>query len=534
MNIINRKIVFVTAALFICFFAGSCEGPGGGRKRLVLDKELGVTIGSLVDVVSFDLIAVEGYGMVGGLRGTGSAECPPELRTYLQQYILKQLPDQRIDVDKFISSHDTAVVRLDGQMPAAVLKNQSYDVRVSALAGTQTISLEGGWLYKADLKQAGRFGIVTRVLSTAEGAVFIDTLDGGGTDKKVGYVLGGGTVLDEYPIRLILRRPDFRIANAIRNRLNGRFGPATAKALSSDQIELKVPAQYGERKERFVSIVKSMYLAETREINRERIRTFVGKLAVSKDKEGSEIALEAIGNESLGKLSALLNSRYEEVRLRAARCMLYLGGDAGLETLGQIAMDKDSAYRVEALEAVTTGARRNDAAVMARRLLGDGDFNIRLAAYEQLRKLEDITVARKAVARSFYLEQIAQTGRKAIYVSRSGKPRIVLFGAPIYCRDNMFVQSGNGEITIDSRADQQYVSVMRKHPTRPAMIGPLRSTLELGEIIQTLCEEPLRRGEEGRGGLGVTYADMIAVLKQMCEKGAIEAEFRAGPLPGTE
>jgi hypothetical protein len=72
---------------------------------------------------------------------------------------------------------------------------------------------------------------------------------------------------------------------------------------------------------------------------------------------------------------------------------------------------------------------------------------------------------------------------------------------------------------------------MRKHPKRPNIIVQLKSTFELDDIIQTLCEEPLRRTEEGHVGLGVSYADMIGLLKQMCDKGAINAEFRAGPLP---
>jgi hypothetical protein len=197
-------------------------------------------------------------------------------------------------------------------------------------------------------------------------------------------------------------------------------------------------------------------------------------------------------------------------------------------------MDKNSPIRIEALEAITAGARRNDAAVISRQLLRDEEFSIRLAAYEQLRKIDDIAVIRRPIARRFYLEQITQTQYKTVFVSRSGQARIVLFGAPILCRDNMFVQSANGEITIDSRAGQKFVSLMRKHPTQPTMIGPLRSSLELGDIIQTLCDEPVRRNEKGRIGLGVSYADVIALLKQMCEKGAVEAKFEAGPLPRIE
>jgi len=522
------KTVCAAVILAICLFTAGCGEPVG-KDALVSEADLGPTIGSLAEVFSLEPIPVEGYGLVGGLNGTGSAECPPRLRTYLKQYILKQLPEYK-NVEILINSRNTAVVRLEGLMPAIASKNQSFDVRVAALPGTQTTSLEGGWLWGAELYEAGKFGMATRVLATAKGPVFIDTISTSGTDKKVGYVLAGGTVLDDYKVGLALRRPDYRTASLIRNRLNGRWD-GTAKAVHEGQIELKVPAKYRGQKQRFVSIVKATYLSETPEITRERIKTFVRKLAGSEDKYASEIALEAIGNESLSKLGALLKLSNEEVRLRAARCMLNLDSGSGLEALRKIAMDKGSAYRVEALEAITTGARRNDAAEVSRRLLRDEDFAIRLAAYEQLRKLDDISLTQRFIARNFYLEEIARTEYTAIFVSRSGQPRIVLFGAPISCRRNIFVESSDGNITINAPAGQKYVSIIRKHPKRPSVIVQLKSSFELSDIIQTLCEEPIKKAEEEHLGLGVSYADMIALLKQMCDKGAVKAEFRAGPLP---
>jgi len=524
------KTVGVIGVLLVACLMGGCES-GATSGDLSMPEGLGIPIGTLVKVVTPGLVAVEGYGIVGGLRGTGSGECPARIRKYLEQYILKQLPEQRVNIDKFIASEDTAVVHVYGVMSTSISEGRHFDVTIAALPGSQTTSLEDGWLYSTELKQLGRFGLSTRVLATAEGPIFIDKLVVDGTDKRAGYGLGGGTVLGEYPISLMLRKPNYRTANAIRNRLNERFGPETAKAVTSGQIGLNIPAQYSKQQERFVLMVRATYLMGSAEITQERIKTFVAKLAASEDKDISEIALEAIGKGSLKKLSALLNSHYDEVRLRAARCMLNLGSDAGLETLRGIAMDKDSVYRIAAIEAITKGAKRNDAAVISRRLLQDEHFEIRLTAYEQLRKLEDVAVIRIPIGRSFYMDQIARNPHKAIYVSRSGEPHIVLFGSPIFCQENLFIQSANGEITIDSPAGQNYVSVMRKHPTKPTVIGPVKSSLEVGDIIRTLCEEPIRRTEQGRAGLGVSYADMIALLKQMSEKKAFEAPFLAGPLP---
>jgi len=61
----------------------------------------------------------------------------------------------------------------------------------------------------------------------------------------------------------------------------------------------------------------------------------------------------------------------------------------------------------------------------------------------------------------------------------------------------------------------------------------LRSSFKLADIIRTLGEalqtedKPLMRP-----GLSVAYSDIAVLLRQMVENGAVEAEFRAGPMAG--
>ncbi|HCO94351.1 MAG TPA: hypothetical protein DIU00_10430 [Phycisphaerales bacterium] len=532
MNEICRKTVFSVPVLLTICLAGGCGGPDRGAQDFSSRAGLGATIGSLVRVITPEPVTIEGYGLVVGLEGTGSAECPPQIRKYLGQYVLKQLPaSTRMNVNKFIDSPNTAVVLVEGTIPAIASKNQYFDVRVTALPNTQTTSLERGRLFTAELNMPGRFGVDTRILADAEGPVFIDKISDPGINKKTGYILAGGKVLDEYKTILSLRKPDFETANRIRNRINGRFSSAPARAVLSNRVELTVPAKYRERKQRFVAIVAAMYLEQGPDINGKRIRAFLNRLSDSEDKYSSEVALEAIGNECLGELGALLNSSDEKVRLHAARCMLNLGGDAGLAALRQIALDNKSAGRIEALESITAGAKHNDAVALSRRLLRDDDFQIRLAAYEQLRKLDDVAIAQEFVGRNFYLERVTQTRHKTVFVSRSGQPCIVLFGSPVYCTGNIFVTSRNGDITINAPSGQKYVNIIRKHPKRANVIAQLKSSFELGDIIRTLCDEPPKENEKERGGLGVSYADAAALLKLMCDKGAVRAEFRAGPMP---
>ncbi len=529
MDFRQNSRIFLLALICVA----GCAAPVEVEKEQPLVVDLGATIGSLAEVFVPGAIPVEGYALIGGLYGTGSSECPPAIRTYLRQYILKQLPKDKVNIDDLIDSRNTAVVVVRGTIPTTPLKNQYFDLEVAALAGTQTTSLENGWLYGTELKPVGAFGLTVKVLAEAQGPIYIDKLDKPPADKKSGYILAGGTVLDEYKISITLRRPNFEVASIIRNRLNERFGANVAKAVSAGQIQLTVPARYKNQQQRFIEILRAMYVTQTPEITEQRITSAVGALAASTDKYAGEIALEAIGNQSLGKLSALLTSSNPEVRFRAARCMLNMDSDRGLEALRRIAMDKNSDYRIEAIEAVTAAADRRDAAAISRILLRDDDDpDVRLAAYEQLRKLDDIVISQKLIARNFYIEKIVQTRHKGIFVARTGQPRIVLFSTPLKCRENIFVQSEDGTIAINSRPGQGYVSIIRKHPKRTD-IPPIsiRSSYNLADIIEALCEESVRKDRQDRTGLSVTYSDMLALLQQMSEKGAIDAPFRPGPLP---
>jgi hypothetical protein len=533
MNVISRKTVPLIALLLIVYFLGGCSGRGGTTAQdLAFPAELGPTIGSLVRVIVPEPIPVQGFGLVVGLENTGSSECPPDIRAYLRQYILKQIPPKtELDADEFINSSRTAVVSVEGVIPAIASKNEYFDVKVTALPSTQTTSLDGGSLLRADLRMSDNLGLKTRIIADAEGPVYIDKIDDGKIDKRSGYILAGGKVLNEYKVIIALNKPDFITANRIRNLINGRFGDDVAKSAFSDRIDLIVPPQYKQTKQRFISIVTAMYLEQGPKNNQERIRTYVDRLSASVYPDSSEIALEAIGKECLGELGLLLDSPDPKVRFHAARCMLNMSSDAGLATLRRIAYDKDSAYRIEAIKSIAFGARRNDAVAILRTLLREDDFKIMLAAYEQLRRLDDISITQEFIGRNFYLERVVQTNHKAVFVSRTGQPRIVIFGAPITCSGNIFIQSADGDVIINAPADQKYITIIRKHPKRPGVIAQMRSSFEISDIVMVLCNEPPDEESKQRGGLGVSYADAAALLKQICDMGVAEAEFHAGPIP---
>ncbi|MBN2128178.1 MAG: flagellar basal body P-ring protein FlgI [Sedimentisphaerales bacterium] len=529
------KTFGVVSVLVVLSLAGCRrkEAVKDSSIELLPPEELGQTVGMVAQVPSPEPVPVQGYGIVGGLAGTGSSHCPVPVREYLTRYVQTELAGLHINVEQLIQSRNTAIVRLDGVVPPAASKSERFDVRVSLITGSDATSLHGGWLYQAELYPEGLVGMQGRLAGTVEGAVFVNLLGGGTPDLVTGYALGGGRAAYEYRGLVRLRRAHFPVASQLRNRLNERYGSGTATALSPSDIELRIPSRYRWRKERFIELVRATFLDQTSELIQARINTFVHRLAVGEEKASAEIALEVIGRASLPKLATLLRSSDKEVGLRAARCMLSLGDDRGLVALRNMVMDKDSPYRREALDAAAVLARRGDAGLLVQRLLQDDDVRLVQAAYEHLRRMDNPAVTQELVGRSFYLEQVTQASHKAVYVSRRGQPRVVIFGGPLICRDNLFVESPGGGVLINSPAGQDYVAITRSHPSQPEVIGPLRASFELCDIVRTLGAEPAgAQPQPGMSaGLGVCYGEVAALLQQVVAKDVVDAEFWAGPLP---
>lgn len=522
-----RKLIFVICIPVIVSVSG-CGQPE--RKESGPAEEAG-TIGSVTEVFSIASVPVEGYGVVGGLPGTGSVKCPPKIKSYLKQYILSEIVNEDVDAGRILSDPNTAAVRISGNMPTSARKNKHFDVKVEAIESTRTSSLNGGWLYSAELKREGTFGTDTRVLAFAKGPVFINMINESKIDKSKGYILGGGRVRDKYLIPLSLKQPDYALARRISDILNIRFGETTARAVSPEVIEVSIPPEYMGQKEKFISVLNAIDLNPTPEQTGQRIQRYTRQLATSDDKTAAEIALEAIGRASIESLKGLLDSSDEQVRLRAARTIVKLGEDGGVEALRQIALNKASPYRIEAIRAISSGTKRNYAAPLLRNLLKAEDFEVRLAAYEELIKFDDTSISRENIAGKFYLDQSSLGGQKEIYVARSGQPKIVIFGAPVYCRKNVYIQTPDGNVTLNAGSEEEYITLIRKLPHRPE-IAKMKSTFNVSSIIRTLCEEPVIEEDSVLNpGLNVSYSEITALLKLMFDKEIIRADFHAGGLP---
>jgi hypothetical protein len=116
------------------------------------------TVASETGLVGFEPIVVRGYGIVVGLRDTGSRQMPSDVRAFLTQELSKRgfgsgAPGApKMSPQQLLNSSDTAVVIVEGVIPPGAPKGSKFDVRVTVAPGTSTVSLEGGRLLIADQK----------------------------------------------------------------------------------------------------------------------------------------------------------------------------------------------------------------------------------------------------------------------------------------------------------------------------------------------------------------------------------------------
>jgi len=528
------KNILILLLAVAAFFLTSCAAP---QQQKTADSPSNAVMDSTVDdlarVIQSPELPVRGFGIVAGLFGTGSSECPVELRPELEKFIWQQVPQAgAISPRRFIESLDTAVVEVIGVIPAMASAGQSFDIIVRPLSETQTTSLSGGYLYTTDLKEMSRytqFNQFANTIARAQGPIFTDRNAQPG--QPAWYVLGGGYPIANSNISLLLNKPDFLAAGTIRNRINERFGLKTANAVSAGEILITIPAAYQYDKLRFLSIIRRLYLAEQSALKSKRIQTLIGQLQTESDKFTAEVSLEAIGRPALDELAPLLKSDDAAVRFHAARCMANIGDTRPLGVLREFIFDPQSPYRAEAIQTVGRTMRLSDAEPILLRALGLDDMNLRIIAYETAAAAKSVHISRTLIAGSFYVDRVLCGGDKVVYAMRKDRPGIVIFGSPVRCSDNLFIKSDDEQVTLNARPGDKFLSVSRKHPARPRVIGPLASGFELTQIVRTLGEPPeVKQGSTALPGLALSYNQIIELIEKMCKNGVLNASFVQGEL----
>jgi len=489
------------------------------------------TIGEVARFAGREPVAVQGYGFVTGLDGTGTKVVPPGIR----QMILDMMRRNKVDhAEDILASPDTAVVTVGGWIRPGAGKGELFDLVVRTIPSTETTSLEGGFLLECDLTRVVMSqGVESRseVLALGRGSIFVspfapEAKAKATTDPRRGGILAGGKMLKARHFRLALLTPSVRIADQIVRLVNARFPGAASGAEDPGRVDLKVPQDYWDDKIRFLDLVGALYMREMPGARDQRVERLVETLKSGADVDRVALCLEAFGPAVAPRLYALGDHPDEAVRFYAGRTLAALQNARAVHLLEGVVLKEGSPLQEQAVAAL--GQMRSGIGLgVLGRALNVEDARVRVAAWRAMDRLSPRTFLARAFADRFSLSVVASRGEPFVYIARTLKPQIAIFGdmkvrPPVLAETRRVIataREGDEKITLISRRRSQDFRV--------------ESALDVRDIIDKLAA-PLgpaeAEAETEIQGLDLGYSDVVGLLYEMSKKGALSGPIVLQPL----
>ncbi|MCD4699378.1 MAG: flagellar basal body P-ring protein FlgI [Phycisphaerae bacterium] len=512
--------------------------------RTVAPPGISETVAGYADLVGGDAMLVRGPGVVVGLGDAGSSEVPNHLRKYL----IQQMGTYRVGSHlagtvnvtpaRILADKDTAVVVVSGFIPPAAPVGTRFDVHVESLPRTQTLSLDGGILMTTDMHMSMITSIGSaarsKTLASSRGAVFVNpfldrTKEGAQARLRVGRIPNGGVVARSRPIRLELRRADYRVSRLIQRLLNERFGEGqkVAVAKTPSIIELHIPRSYRDNYIHFLQLVMHTYVSGSTG-GEEKYARRLAKDILLPTARHEDIALvwEAAGRQILPIIRELYASSDPAAAFYSARTGMRLNDTMAADVIIHIANRADSPFQIQAVEELGRATRSSRGLATLKRMLSSNNELLRVSAYEALIKhgSRDL-ICRRDISGQFVVDEVKMEGDYAIYATVSGQPKIVLFGNAIPLNRPLFYCPDDEMVTIDASRSDKKVMIYRRVPGTQRQSDPFYVVPRVDEFIRTLGSRPSRGADGNIEGLGLTYSQVVGVLYGLCKNEHIPAKF---------
>lgn len=585
----NRPMFACLIAALSPLFLLGCDAPKEAKRvdvapELLKDvpNVLRGTIGAEANFRGIEPVLVSGLGIVVGLRGTGGADnMDPAIQTTMERDISRggigrggagsNYPGMEgMTPAEFLRSRDVAVVIVEARIAPGSPEGSVFDVFVRTLPGSGVTSLEGGSLWTTDMRlgQAAVFGAVkARSIAEARGPLFInpfsDSQPTAAGEVKVtrttGRVLGGGRVTQPLQIEMVLDNDSHARARSIVSAINSRFpmgpgddgqtargrgsgssGTGAAGTIASQSIALRVPMAYSDRPAEFLQLIR--HLRVDNSMQDEFARRYVEELK-SQPGLAEEIrwCLQAVGRPAVPFLPPLYD--YPEIapKLAGLAAGARLGDARAAGPLIDLAKSGAPGLRSEALRLLGEMPANPAINLALRELVSNPDLDVRVAAYEGLRKRGDQLLVRLPVGPDprqprFSLE-ILPANEPMVYITQQGEPRIVLFGGldlnsprtrgsgkyrGIMLQRPLLVSSQDDRLMMAADSPTEDVRV-RYRDGRTNQSVTAKAPLDLGELIEFMAHTPTP--EDPRPGLGMSYSEVVGAIYDMSRQGAFNATF---------
>jgi hypothetical protein len=489
---------------------------------------------------------VSGWGLVVNLDGTGGSR---QLSNNVKAFMIKEMARkgfgskliaeyEKMPPEQILADRNAAIVAVYGWLPPASRKGQWFDVVVKAGADDVT-SLAHGRLYDTELAIDGANAQDpnrrVNIWATAYGPVFVNPAvalnvsqnPDGATKRtlRVGAVIGGGQVLSDRPLLLQLRQPERRLSRNIEFRINEAFHQdRVCTAFDEGYCQLWLPDRYAGDWEHFSKLVEHVYLQGGSEAF---ARAKARQLVEEAHKPGAALqdisyCWEGLGEYALADLAPLMTDDKEDVRFAAARAAAYIGDPSGAaeRTLYDIARNDKSPRQIAAVQVL--GKVPNSRAIneLLRDLLDSNQTTVRVQAYNILARADDPSISRQVVRSArqplnekFILEYVHSKGPPLIYATRSGVPRIAIFGNVPELTVPVTFSALDNHLMISSGAVGRDVTIFYRN-SRIRQPIQMSSPPDIADVLGRLAGQM----DDGTGQLDFTYAEILAILQGMTEQ----------------
>jgi hypothetical protein len=516
------------------------------------------TIGSLTTTRGYQPMVVAGYGLVVNLRGTGSAECPPQLR----QWFINELTRggfgsasygfEYLTPEQVLASNQTAVVLVEGIIPPGGTTGTDFDVAVAAV-GSETTSLEGGVLYSTEMRYGGAYPgqPQSRPMARASGPLFLNPFIRGERinpedrpdDPRVARVLNGATLLNDMGLGLVLNQPNHIMAGRIRDRLNGRFpqGPGDkfplANPKSPEFIQLTVLRRFQTNPRHMLGVINHLYLNPTPSFTREKAPQLAEMLrdpANHRHAESVALVWEGMARPVLSAIEPYYTDPEPVVQLTALTAGARLGDMATMEPLAKLAGSNRGEVVERAAELLghllVQHPRSGPLRQIHYELLSCDDVLARMWAVDALSSVgDDAVVHRRFYDGSDRLKfelTLVNSDKPLIYVTRQGTPRVVIFNKMLGFHYPLFMSLWEDRLMVRSTGENEGVSVYFS-PTREAGGRKEKIAPAVGSLVYLLAYRPEQ--DDTTTGFNLSYSQVVRVLHELCEQDLVEGSLMLQP-----
>ena len=531
-------LLLMIPTLTFCVILGGCSLIGGGDPDLEADERLEKLLKSpeppgLIREAAIAHgmrpIRVDGVALVNALSGTGGPVNPSVYRDQLLDEMRRESVE---DPNLLLERDDTGLVLVSGIIPPGARRGDPMDIKVVVPSRSMSSDLHGGWLLDTRMRHQQLIQSAVRrsdVMAISIGRVLTKsdyTPSSDDSKRTEGRILAGGRVQIERKLGLLLR-PEYKhvkMASRIQKAINRRFfffdgstRRGIAKAVEDDFIEIEVHPRYRGNEQRMMAVIRSIAIGKDVADPQARLTDLASRLSNPATARDAALQLESMGEGAVPTLIEGTKSANPELRFYAAEALAYLDRSEAVAPLEEAAREV-LAFRYPSIAAL----QRIDlqlAVDALQNLMNMPSLETRYGAFCAIRRRSDarLVLHGSEVTNECRLYEVASSAAPAVVVSLRETAEIVLFGEVSPLQLNGFLRGPDGLIV---RADPQNPSLIR--------ISRFRAGRPDERSGATATTRGLINGVAAVGGC---YGDIVAILRQAKETGAMVDQFAIDPLP---